>query len=175
MVCGSEWWCIYDNQLRCLGPLWAVTGDEFNAQISIARETLDDNRIFIWDDSLHIYYNKCCIHFIICMKPRLNMVLLCGHVHGSFHNFYFWIGSREISCLYYCIALKFDRHIGSNAAEVPATFQIDRTTLNTNLVAFSLHEILRYDVISGVETGPLPELLLTYRQYDLKDHTAVKH
>ena len=51
--------------------------------------------------------------------------------------------SREIGGLNFHIALKFDRHIGSNAAEVPVKFQSDRAILNTNLTASRLHEILR--------------------------------
>ena len=52
------------------------------------------------------------------------------------------------------IALKFDRHIGSTAAEVPFKFQSDRTILNTNLAASRLYEILRKDIFSDIETGP---------------------
>ena len=50
--------------------------------------------------------------------------------------------------------MKFDRHIGSTAAEVPVKFQSDRTILNTNLAASRLYEILRKDVFSDIETGP---------------------
>ena len=62
--------------------------------------------------------------------------------------------SHEICTLNRRIALKFDRHIGSNAAEVPVKFQSDRTILNTNLVASRLDEILRKDVFWDIETGP---------------------
>ena len=50
--------------------------------------------------------------------------------------------------------MKFDRHIGSTAAEVPVKFQSDRTILDTNLAASRLYEILRKDVFSDIETGP---------------------
>ena len=50
--------------------------------------------------------------------------------------------------------MKFDRHTGSTAAEVPVKFQSDRTILNTNLAASRLDEILRKDVFSDIETGP---------------------
>ena len=50
--------------------------------------------------------------------------------------------------------MKFDRHIGSNAAEVPVKFQSDRTILDTNLATSRLNEILRKDVFSDIETGP---------------------
>ena len=51
------------------------------------------------------------------------------------------------------IALTFDRHIGSTAAEVPVKFHSDRTILNTNLAASRLYEVLRKDVFSDIETG----------------------
>ena len=50
--------------------------------------------------------------------------------------------------------MKFDRHIGSTAAEVPVKFQSDRIILNKNLAASRLYEILRKDVFSDIETGP---------------------
>ena len=69
-----------------------------------------------------------------------------------------FVRSREISkpqdTLNCRIALKFDRHIGSNAAEGPVKFQSDRIILNTNLAASRLYEILRKDVFSDIETGP---------------------
>ena len=60
------------------------------------------------------------------------------------------------------MALKFDRHIGSTAAEVPVKFQSDRTILNTNLAASRLDEILRKDVFSDIETGPCFRCLFGY-------------
>ena len=45
--------------------------------------------------------------------------------------------SREIGSLNYRIALKFDWHIGSSAADVPIKFQSDRAILNIKLVAHS--------------------------------------
>ena len=52
------------------------------------------------------------------------------------------------------IALKFDRHRGSKAAEVPVKFQSDAKICATDLAASTLHEILRKDVLSDIETGP---------------------
>ena len=46
--------------------------------------------------------------------------------------------SHETGTLNCHMASKFDRHMGSNAAEVPVKFQSDRTILNTNLVASRL-------------------------------------
>ena len=51
--------------------------------------------------------------------------------------------SREIGSLNYRIAVKFDRHIGSSAAEELVKFQSDHTILNTNFAASRLHEILQ--------------------------------
>ena len=62
--------------------------------------------------------------------------------------------SQEIGTLNCRIALKFVRHIGSTAAEVPVKFQSDTTILNTNLAASRFCEILRKDVFSDIETGP---------------------
>ena len=61
--------------------------------------------------------------------------------------------SREIGSLNYCMALKFDRHIGSNAADAPVKFQSDWTVLNTNLAALRLHKILQKDALLDIETG----------------------
>ena len=52
-------------------------------------------------------------------------------------------GSLENGSFNYRIALKFDRRVGSSAADVPVKFQNDRPILNTNLAASRLHEILR--------------------------------
>ena len=54
--------------------------------------------------------------------------------------------SREIGCYNDRIVLKFDRHLGSAAAEVPVKFPIDWNSLNPYLAASRLHEILREDV-----------------------------
>ena len=40
------------------------------------------------------------------------------------------------------VSLKFDAHLGSAAVEVPVKFQSDCKSLNPNLVASRLHEIL---------------------------------
>ena len=51
--------------------------------------------------------------------------------------------SCEIGCYNDRITLKFDRHLGSSAAEMPVTFQRDCKSLNPNLAASRLHKILR--------------------------------
>ena len=51
--------------------------------------------------------------------------------------------SREIGCFNDHIALIFDRHLHSTAADVPAKFQSDWQSLIPNLAASRLHEILR--------------------------------
>ena len=50
--------------------------------------------------------------------------------------------SREIGCYNERTALVFDRYIGSIAADVPVKFQSDWKSLNPNLAASGLHEIL---------------------------------
>ena len=49
--------------------------------------------------------------------------------------------SHEIGSSNYRIALKFDRHFGSPAAEVPVKFQSNRMILNTNLAALRLWDL----------------------------------
>ena len=51
--------------------------------------------------------------------------------------------SREIGCYNDRIALKFDMHLGSAATEVPVKYKIYWKSLNPNLVASRLYEILR--------------------------------
>ena len=60
---------------------------------------------------------------------------------------------NEIGSLNYCIMLKFNRHIGSTATDVPVKFQSNRKILNTNLAALKLREILKY-ILLDIETGP---------------------
>ena len=42
--------------------------------------------------------------------------------------------------------MKFDRHLSSTAADVPVRVQSDRESLNLNLAASRIHEILRQGV-----------------------------
>ena len=51
--------------------------------------------------------------------------------------------SREIGRYNDRFALKLDGHLGSTAAEMPVKFQSDCKSLNPNLVASRLNEILR--------------------------------
>ena len=51
--------------------------------------------------------------------------------------------NRRIGSSNHRIALKFQRHIGSNAAEVPVKFRSDAIIITPNLGASSLHDILR--------------------------------
>ena len=62
--------------------------------------------------------------------------------------------SREIDSLNDRIALKFDKHIRSSAAEAPTKFQSGRIILTTNFVASKLCEILQQSVLSDTETEP---------------------
>ena len=58
---------------------------------------------------------------------------------------------REIGCLDYRIASKFDKQIGSSRCACQIS---DRTILNTNLAASRLHEMLRENTLSDIETEP---------------------
>ena len=51
--------------------------------------------------------------------------------------------SRETRCNKDGIALEYDRYLRSAAAEAPVKFQSDWKSLNPNLAASRLHEILR--------------------------------
>ena len=51
--------------------------------------------------------------------------------------------SRAIRVETFPIALKFDRHLGSNATEMPVKFQSDTVIVISNLGASRHHEILR--------------------------------
>ena len=64
--------------------------------------------------------------------------------------------SREIDSLDHRIALKFVTGTSAalSAADVPVKFQSDRTSINTNLTASRFREILQYDVLADIETGP---------------------
>ena len=53
----------------------------------------------------------------------------------------------EIGCYNDRIALKFDTHLGSAAAELPVKFQSDWKSLSLNLAASRIHEILRQYVL----------------------------
>ena len=62
------------------------------------------------------------------------------------------VWQRELN--YNCtIALIFDMYIGTTAADVRLKFQKDVIISINNLSAPRLHEILRWDVLSDIETG----------------------
>ena len=62
---------------------------------------------------------------------------------GDLPQYFVKSRSREFGCYNDRIALKFHRHLGSRAAEMPVKFQSDWRSLNSNLAASILHEILR--------------------------------
>ena len=49
------------------------------------------------------------------------------------------VPSRKIRCYYDCIALKFDRHLDSDAVDVIVNFQSDWKSLNPNLTDSRLY------------------------------------
>ena len=60
-----------------------------------------------------------------------------------YHKILWSLGSCKINSLNYHIALKFGRHFGSPAAEVPVKCQSDQIISNTNIVASKLCEIIQ--------------------------------
>ena len=62
--------------------------------------------------------------------------------------------SLDIGCHNYRIVLKFDRHLGTDAADVPAKFQSDCNNVNSNPATSRLHEILRKEVHLLCEQRP---------------------
>ena len=65
-----------------------------------------------------------------------------------------WRLEAAIGSLNCFIALRFDRRVSSSAAAGPVKFQSDWTILNPILAALRLHDILLWDVLSDIETGP---------------------
>ena len=83
------------------------------------------------------------------------------------------VRSRKVSKprdWYFNLALTFDRHIGSTAADVPVKFHSDRKILNTNLAASRLYEILRKDVFSDIETGPRCQHTVVHSTHVFRPH-----
>ena len=74
---------------------------------------------------------------------------------------------REIGIYDDRIVLKLVRHLGSAAADLPVEFQSDWKSLNPNLAASSLNEILRYEVclFRGPGTIPCGQVSATYLKF----------
>ena len=53
------------------------------------------------------------------------------------------IEAARLGCRFFPIALTFDRHLGSDATEVPVKFQSDTVIITSNLAASKLHEICK--------------------------------
>ena len=117
--------------------------------------------------SIHPPYLIFAILLFLCILSVIMLFMISMRIHHIMHRcidyscmvfFHYTLYVLCSVCSVYVwnclIALKFDRHIGSTAAEVPVKFQSDRTILNTNLAASRLYEILRKDVFSDIETGP---------------------
>ena len=80
---------------------------------------------------------------------KISWSLEAGRLHGSSN---------------YRIALKFDRHFGSPAAEVPVKFQSDWTIINTNLAASRLRDLTVRHLI-GYWNGALIVMIFTWGQF----------
>ena len=55
--------------------------------------------------------------------------------------------NREIRYYTFLVTLKFDKQLGSNAAELPAKYHSDMNIITSNLAASRLHEIWPKDVL----------------------------
>ena len=126
---------IYHTIMHTARPLLTISFQYFKVYIAYKGSTficIDDNetvpvndiKIEYWDLFIHPY-------------PNFN-----GKTDALPQDFV-KSRSRETGCYNDRIALEFDRHLGSATAEVPVKFQSDWKSLNPNLTASRLHEILR--------------------------------
>ena len=65
----------------------------------------------------------------------------------SYRQISWRLEAARLDVIMICTVLKFDRHLGSAAAEVPVKFQSDWESFNPNLAASRLGEILRQDIL----------------------------
>ena len=72
----------------------------------------------------------------------------------SYHQISWSLEAAIFVCCNDGIALKFDRHLGSSNAGVPIKFQSGSKSLNPNLAATRLNEILRQDICALNEERP---------------------
>ena len=118
--------------------MWMVTGS--------GNPLIGDKELFI----LHSPYHCCWCpvevksQAISCYGIELVLLGLYS-ISGktSYHQILWSLEVCEIECYNDHIALKFDWHLSSAAAEVPVKFQSDWKNLDPNLVASILYEILR--------------------------------
>ena len=73
--------------------------------------------------------------------------------------------NRKIGCYYDRKALRFDRHLGSSAAEMPVKFKSDWKSLNLNLTASRLYDIIR--LVKPRFSNILPSWALTLPEIDM--------
>ena len=102
---------------------------------------------------VQIYASYYCVpEKYLCWQQQLNSGLVLAY-YGIFTGplFIKWLGNLPnivkpqsyVNGLYHdCIPLKFDKHLSSTAAEVPVKLSSDWKSLNLNLVASRLWEIL---------------------------------
>ena len=78
------------------------------------------------------------------MTAFLSLLAIFVYVTGSYCNSWaVGLYSREIELYNDRIALEFDRHLGNAPVDVSVKFQSDWESLNPNLAASILHEVLR--------------------------------
>ena len=72
--------------------------------------------------------------------------------------------SHEIGSLNYRVALKFERHVGSSAAEVPVKFQRNRKNLAASIMSFTLNEKVILTTFSSLSAQKLSKWQMTVQQ-----------
>ena len=92
--------------------------------------------IFIYENTLeNVWKMSFCLGLWYAYSPRplftKRMDVLLQDLMNS--------QSHKIGCYNHRTSLKFDRHLGSNAAEVPVKFQSGWKSLNLNLAASTLY------------------------------------
>ena len=106
-----------------------------------------------WDGPLQWRHMAWELHQAIIWTNTWSSVRSCAtskkffclyHIQKKWRNFRMTL---KVGCNNDRITLKFDRHLGSAAANVPVKLQSDWRSLTPNLAVSRLHEILRCDVL----------------------------
>ena len=124
-----------DTELWCF--LWSALGQTFDQTL----ETYYDVTVMFSTHWMTLVLDNCRCN-ITARKPRPLFTKRTDVLRQDLMK----SPSREIGCYNDRIALKFDMHLGSAAAEVPVKLHSDWKSLIPNLAASRLHEVLREDV-----------------------------
>ena len=124
--------------------LYSLSGKRFYRQIS---RSLEDTRMNViqWKSSGEAREVSLKLQNLV----HFHAPFFTNHVYFAPHDRppllkgrHFWVAFIEGFHCNDCIALKYDRHLGSTPAEMPVKFQSDWKCLNLDLVAARLREIL---------------------------------